>query len=47
MFLLTDTTFKKRTEYTEYQYEATEKHLVSMVVDGGQAFFVQPRYSNQ
>ena len=43
MFLFTDTKFEQ--EYTEYQYEAAEKHLMSMVVDGGRAFSVQP--SNQ
>ena len=28
-----------RIEYTEYQYKANEKHLISMVVNGGRAFF--------
>ena len=37
MFLFTDTKFKIRIEFTEYQYEATEKH-VSMVVDGEKGF---------
>ena len=36
-----------RIEYTEYQCKATEKHSISMVVDGGRALFVQPRKSNQ
>ena len=38
MFLFTDTKFKIRIEYTEYQYEATEKHVISMVVDGEKGF---------
>ena len=47
MFLFTDTKFKIRIEYTEYQYEVTEKHVISMVVDGEKRIFVQPRNSNQ
>ena len=47
MFIFTDTKFKQEIEYAEYQYEATEKRLISMVVDGGRAVFAQPRNSNQ
>ena len=38
MFLFTDTKFKIRFEYTGYQYEATEKPVISMVVDGEKGF---------
>ena len=37
-FLFTDTKFKIRIEHTEYQYEVTEKHVISMVVDGEKGF---------
>ena len=37
MFLFTDTKFKHELNIT-YQYEATEKHDISMVVDGEKYF---------
>ena len=38
MFLFTETKFKIRIEYTEYQHKATEKPVISMVVNGEKGF---------
>ena len=46
MFLFTATKFKQKLN-TQNMNTATEKHIISMVVDGGRAYFVQPRHSNQ
>ena len=47
MFLFTDTKIKQELNTQNINMKPTEKHVISMVVDGREAFFVQPRNSNQ